>query len=95
MPSTQRTSLRFAVGSITRFSPASSAEITIGRAPRTPRTAPSSESSPKTAASPSASGAISPPQASTPSAMGRSKAGPSFFWSAGARLTVSRPLGKA
>ena len=95
MPSTQRTSFAFASGSITRFTPASSAEMTIGSAPRTPRTAPSSESSPNTAVSLSACGSISPAQASTPRAMGRSKAGPSFFWSAGARLTISRPLGKA
>ena len=94
MPSMQRTSLRFFSGSITRFTPASSAEITIGSTPRTGRTAPSRESSPSAAVSRRASGLIAPAQANTPRAMGRSKAGPSFLRSAGARLTVSRSAGK-
>ena len=91
----QRTSFRFSFGSIRRLTPRSSAEITIGSAPRTGRTEPSSESSPNTVKSFSASGARMPRQHSVASAIGRSNAGPSFFVSAGARLTVSREAGKA
>ena len=68
--------------------------MVMGSTPRTGRTEPSSDSSPSSAVSCSASGMRPPLEASMPTAMGRSKAGPSFFWSAGARFTVSRPSGK-
>ena len=90
----QRTSFRLSAGSITREMPRSMAEITIGSAPRTGRTAPSNPSSPKAQVSARLRASSTPMQHSVPSAMGRSKAGPSFFKSAGARLTVSRAVGK-
>ena len=62
----------------------------MGSAPRTGRSVPSSESSPMMAVPARDSAGILPMQAIIVSAMGRSKAGPSFFRSAGARLTVMR-----
>ena len=92
-PSMQLTSPAQSAGSMKRRTPRSMAEMTIGSAPRTGRTAPFSESSPNTHSPPRASWSISPMQASVPRAMGRSKAGPSFFRSAGARFTISRSAG--
>ena len=61
-----------------------------GNAPRTALTRPSSDSSPRLAYACSWSGGNWPLAASMPSAIGRSKAAPSFFTSAGARFTVMR-----
>ena len=57
--------------------------------PCTGRTLPLSESSPKSANSARPKGLICWEAAKTPTAMGRSKAEPSFLRSAGARLMVT------
>ena len=56
---------------------------------------PSNDSSPINTESSQASGAICPLDTNKATAMGRSSAAPSFFISAGARLTVIRRTGKA
>ena len=72
MPSMQRSSSRFASGTITARTPLCRAWITMGSTPRIGRTLPSSDSSPSTHTPRSASGSMTPLHASSPSAMGRS-----------------------
>ena len=93
IPSTQRTSMALARGSTMALSPSARAASVMGSTPRTGCSAPLSESSPTNATSLSAAPGISRLQASSPTAMGRSKLGPSFLRSAGARLTVMRSSG--
>ena len=64
-----------------------------GSTPRTGRIAPSNASSPTAATCRTQSAGIWPVATSTPNAIGRSNPVPSFFRSAGARLTVVRRAG--
>ena len=87
----QETSCAFFSGRITFVIPFSFALMTIGSAPLIGCTHPSSPSSPKKAISSRSTrgfSTISPMDSIIPTAIGRSKDGPSFFISAGARLTV-------
>ena len=70
------------------------ASYSMGRTPLTGRTDPSRESSPVMRASSVFSAEKRLQAERIPSAMGKSKAAPSFFVSAGARLTVIRLTGK-
>ena len=64
-----------------------------GSTPRTGRTRPSNASSPRKTVPASFSGGNNPAADKIPTAMGTSKAAPSFFRSAGARFTVIRRSG--
>jgi aspartyl-tRNA(Asn)/glutamyl-tRNA(Gln) amidotransferase subunit C len=66
----------------------------LANAPRTGRTSPSKASSPITIHSAKRSLQICPEQANNPNAIGRSKHGPAFLRSAGARLAVMKPSGQ-
>ena len=74
--------------------PASLTPTAIGSAPLTGLRVPSNESSPKRARSSSLPVDTCPEAASIPTAIGRSKAEPSFLTSAGARFTVILRRGK-
>jgi hypothetical protein len=65
----------------------------MGSTPRTGRTWPSSASSPTNSERSLASGGNAPAAVRMPTAMGTSKAAPSFFRSAGARFTMMRLSG--
>ena len=71
--------------------PAVCAARAEGSTPETGRNAPSSPSSPKNIF-PDGSNVICPDAKRYPSAIGKSKAGPSFLMSAGAKLTITRWL---
>ena len=95
MPWMQATSSALPSGRMTSFTPLSLAEITMGSAPRTGLREPSRESSPSSRTSSRCSVGSWRVAARMHTAMGRSKEGPSFRVSAGARLTVSRAMGMA
>ena len=93
-PWTTAASSAFSRGTHTASTPRLRASMAMGSTPRTGRTDPSSESSPRNSVR---SRFLSPEagsEARMTRAMGRSKAAPSFFTSAGARLTVIRWGGK-
>ena len=92
-PATTAASAAFSAGTSTPILPSARARRAIGRTPLHGRTAPVSASSPTMTKLSSWSVSICSLAASMPSAMGRSKLGPSFFTSAGARLMVVRPIG--
>ena len=92
-PSTTLASAAFCGGSSKRHNPRRRAAIAIGKTPRMPLMAPSSDSSPSTTVSSMARRFSWPDVASKPSAMGRSKDDPALRTSAGARFTVMRCAG--
>ena len=92
-PDTTAASSTFSGGTRMPFLPSARARSAIGRTPRTRRTSPESASSPVTHHPESPCATSWSDDASIPSAMGRSKLGPSFLMSAGARLTVVRAIG--
>lgn len=67
----------------------------MGNTPRTRRTSPLNANSPTTQKVPKASAGIASVADNIPRAIGKSKLGPSFLMSAGARLMVVRPIGGA
>ena len=89
----QAISAALPAGSTTSSMPCSLALMTIGSAPRTGCRLPSRDSSPMSRVRVRSRFSIWWEAISTATAMGRSKAGPSFLTSAGARLTVSRAMG--
>ena len=94
-PSTTAASRAFAAGTINLRIPWSRASTAIGSTPGTARTAPSKPSSP-IIRKPLSSRACSAPYAPRmPTAIGKSNPDPSFFRSAGARLTVIRVVGRS
>ena len=94
-PSTTHASAAFCGGRSRRVSPRRRAATAIGRTPRMPLMAPSSESSPRTTVSSIAWRVRQPEVASRPSAIGRSNDEPALRTSAGARLTVMRWWGNS
>ena len=92
-PSTTAASAAFSAGTSTPVLPSAFARNATGSTPLHGRTAPVSASSPTMMKLSSWSVSSCSLAASMPSAMGRSKLGPSFFTSAGARLIVMRPIG--
>jgi hypothetical protein len=86
----------FVSGTATALMPLSRATIAAESAPRTGRTLPSSESSPRNIIRSSAFPKNCPWHPASPSAIGRSNADPSLRKSAGARLMVAPcPYGKS
>ena len=94
MPSTIAASAAFAAGRITAFIPWSRAATAIGRAPLIGRISPVRASSPMTKQRSSRGNSARSAAATIPTAIGRSKLGPSFLISAGARLIVVRSRGQ-
>src|SRR5215467_14794362 len=95
MPSTTAASRALASGTASDCRPLSRAARAAESAPRTGRTLPSSESSPRNIILLTDFPKNWPMQPARPRAMGRSKAEPSFLTSAGARLMVTPcPVGK-
>ena len=88
-PSTTAASLAFASGTAMDFNPNSRAASAADSAPRTGRTLPSSESSPRNMHLSSCFPKNCPMHPVRPSAMGRSNPDPSFRTSAGAKLIVT------
>jgi len=88
IPSTTAASIAFSSGKKMPFNPCCTAMIAAGKAPFIGLITPSSDNSPSTRLAAYDSGDINPVAPSIPRAIGRSKALPSFFMSAGARLTV-------
>lgn len=95
IPSTTAASLKLPSGRTIPLYPRRRASIAMGRTPFTGRSAPSSASSPISAQSSRCFSETFSLAASTPAAMGRSYAGPSFLISAGARFTVMRRRGNS
>ena len=93
-PSTALASAAFATGTMSPRTRLPRANKAMAKAPRTARTSPSKANSPTTIHSAKLSLEICPEQASSPNAMGRSKQGPPFFKSAGAKLAVINPTGQ-
>ena len=93
-PSTAFASNAFTEGTMSPLVLRSRANREIANAPRTGRTSPSKASSPITIHSAKRSLQICPEQANNPNAIGRSKHGPAFLRSAGARLAVMKPSGQ-
>ena len=89
IPSTTAASRAFASGTTTFVIPRSRAASAAESAPRTERTPPSSDSSPRKTYESRILPKNVPWQPSTPSAIGRSNAEPSLRISAGARFTVT------
>src|SRR6266849_1737914 len=92
--STMAASCAFASGTNRACLPRRRASNATGSTPLTARTAPSKASSPTKLNFSNVDVSISSLTAIIPSAMGRSKLGPSFLISAGARLIVVRPRGQ-
>ncbi len=90
-PATTPASAAFSGGTRIPARPSARARSAIGSTPLTDRTAPLSASSPTMTKFSSWSLTICSLAAAMPMAIGRSKLGPSFFTSAGARLMVVRP----
>lgn len=93
-PGISAASIAFSSGTITLLYHFSLAKMTVGKTACTERTAPSRASSPITSVSLRRFWSILHSSSKIPSAIGRSKLGPDFFVSAGARLTVIFVRGK-
>ena len=94
MPSTIEASAAVAEGRTTAFFPRLRASRAMGRAPFTGRISPVSANSPATKHRSSRGSSALSAAATIPIAIGRSKLGPSFLMSAGARLIVVRSRGQ-
>ena len=93
-PSTALASAAFKTGTMSPRNRRFRAKREIAKTPRTERTAPSRANSPTTIHSARLSFEICPEHANNPRAIGRSKQGPAFFKSAGAKLAVINPSGQ-
>ena len=94
MPGITAPSLALALGTMHSRMPRAAAARTMGSTPLAFFSSPFSPSSPRNRSPCAAPAGISSMASSIPTAMGRSKAVPSFFLSAGDKLTVMRHGGR-